>query len=325
MGYQRLTLDERYQIAASKRSGQKVREIARLLNRPASTISRELRAHSGWMGYDAQLSHSQAMAKRRVKTGRRPALRITGELEEEIRRKLLCDWSPEQVSGRLRLEQGVKVSLSTLYRWIYRDARKGGDLFTHLRTGRRKRKTQKRSILAQNFRVLRDVRPMRDRPRIVDRKKRLGDLERDLMCGTQPGGAVLLTINDRVSRFTRVAWMPRRSSQMVHEQTVRLLKEHPRVHTVTNDNGSEFARHRETEKLLKAKVYFSRKGCAWERGANENTNGLLRQYFPRRIDFNQITEAQIREAEARLNHRPRKCLGYQTPAEVQERLGQVLR
>ena len=186
------------------------------------------------------------------------------------------------------------------------------------------RKRQKSSILRENLNVFKNVRPITKRPKVVDKKIRLGDLERDLICGTQTG-AVILSVNDRVSRKVKIGWTPGKASKLIHKKTIALLKNHPGVRSLTNDHGCEFAQYKRTEKILRTKIYFSTKGCAWERGANENTNGLLRQYFPRRMDFNRITQKQIRAAENRLNNRPRKCLAFQTPNEVEERMGQVLR
>jgi IS30 family transposase len=321
MGYQRLALADRYQIYVLKKSGNGVREIARLLGRTASTISRELKNNSRWLGYEPGLAHR--LSKQRAKEKPIQTPKIRGELEDYVRQKVGMDWSPEQISGRLKKERQAQVSYSTLYRFIYRDARKGGVLWQHLRTQRKKRKNRKKSILAANFRALKEVRSISKRPQIVEKKKRRGDLERDLICGTKPG-AVILTINDRVTRSVKIGWLPTKCSRAVHQMTVRLLK-NQQVRTLTNDNGTEFARHQQTERALKSKVYFSHKGCAWERGANENTNGLLRQYFPRSMQFSEITQEQIQNAERRLNSRPRKCLGYRTPYEVDRQLGQVLR
>jgi IS30 family transposase len=315
MGYQRLTRMERYQIAALKKSGTGVREIGRVLNRSPSTISGELLANSSWKGYDAQAADLQSKGRREVKCAKRQVV-VSGEVKEYVTQKLLLDWSPEQISGRLLRERNLKLSSSTIYRFVYKDARSGGDLWTHLRTRRRKRKRQKRSILAENLNILKDIRPMRCRPKIVDEKTRVGDFERDLVVGTKPGGAIL-TINDRVSKRVKLAILKKKSADAVHQETLRLLK-NSTVHTLTNDQGAEFARHKKTEKQLRAPIYFCRKACAWERGANENTNGLLRQYFPRCTDFSSITKAQINEAEHRLNTRPRKTLGYRTPEEVHQ-------
>lgn len=321
MGYQRLALCDRYQIGILKKSGMSVCEIGRTLGRPTSTISRELRNNSGWMGYEARIAQSMSVEKRKCKRAR--ARLIQGELREYVSAKLQMDWSPEQISGRLSQQKGASVSYSSIYRFVYRDARQGGELWQHLRTCRKKRKRQKSSKLRENFKSLKAVRPMSSRPPIVEKKKRIGDLERDLVCGTKQS-AVILTINDRVSRRVKIGWMAKKSSRLVHQKTVKLLKG-VKVLTLTNDNGSEFARHQQTEQKLKTKIYFSRPGCAWERGANENTNGLIRQYFPRSLAFESITPHQIRHAEERLNNRPRKCLGYRTPNEVHRKTGQVLR
>lgn len=323
MGYQRLTREDRYQIAALKKSGLGVREIAEQLERAPSTISRELKRNGGWMGYDGQIAHDWAKARRK-ETLSGPPLKICGDLESRVREKLGLQWSPEQIAGRLQLEVGTSgVSYSSIYRYVYRDAKKGGELWKNLRTQRKKRKCQKASILAECLKIYENVRSISVRPKVVDKKSRLGDLERDLIVGSQFGAAVL-TINDRVSKRVRLELIEKKNSHIVHEKTVKALSGVRYRHTLTNDHGTEFAQHKKTEEAIGVKVYFSHKGCAWERGANENTNGLLRQYFPRSMDFNSITPAQVKAAERLLNHRPRKALGYQTPLEVEKRLGQVL-
>jgi IS30 family transposase len=319
MGYQRLTLQERYQISALKKSGKGIRAIARELKRDPSSISREIKNNSGWYGYDAGLAQSKSKQEKDKKS--RPAHIVQGRLGAKIIEKLKLDWSPEQISGWLKRE-GVKTppSYSTIYRFIYRDARLGGSLYQHLRRCRRKRKKRVSTAI---FRGVKNTRSIKQRPKAVNKKERLGDLERDTVRGTR-AGAVILTINDRVSRKVSLGLSKTKCSRKIHTETLRILKNR-KVHTITNDNGTEFAKHAQTEKRLRAKIYFSRPGCAWERGANENTNGLLRQYFPREMDFNSITLKQLKEAEKKLNNRPRKCLGYKTPNQVEREKGQVLR
>jgi len=157
-----------------------------------------------------------------------------------------------------------------------------------------------------------------DRPQVVEKRRRLGDVERDTMMGTW-NGPFLLTVVDRTSRYAKIAWIRRKCSTLVHQATVNLLRNEP-VQTITNDNGTEFSKHRLTTKALGAQVYFSRAYRSWERGSNENLNGLLRQYFPRRMNLGNVTRAQIKHAEHQLNNRPRKCLGYRTPSEVHHEL-----
>lgn len=321
MEYQRLALSDRYQIHALKKSGKGIREIGRIIGRSGSTISRELKANGGWMGYNPRPANHLSESRRNKKSSHKRI--IDGKVEAIVRSKLTMEWSPEQISGWLLMHQKIKVSYSSIYRFVYQDAKRRGLLYTHLRTGRAKRKVHKKAILTANFSSLKDVRSIDKRPRVVEQKVRLGDYERDTMYGSKPGGA-LLTINDRVSRKVKLDILKTKCSVKIHRATVKLLRVKT-VHTLTNDNGTEFARHKLTEKVLRTKIYFSHKGCAWERGANENTNGLLRQYFPRSMDFSSITKAQVQHAEDRLNNRPRKCLGYRTPNQVERILGQVLR
>lgn len=223
MAYQRLALVERYQIGALKNSGLSVREIGRVIGRNASTISR-IGSNGNWMGYFPQTAHALARDRRRTNKSS-SNLRIRGALETSIRAKLELDWSPEQICGRLLKKKRTALSYSTVYRFIYRDAKSGGTLWTHLRTQRKSQRRQKSSILSDNFKSLKDVRSIKERPKIVEKKRRLGDLERDLVCGTKHG-AVILTINDRVSRRVKLAILPNKSAKLVHKKTVSVFPDH---------------------------------------------------------------------------------------------------
>src|SRR6185436_4333123 len=308
--YQRLTLGERYQIQVLLARGVSVRGIALQLQRNASTISREVKG-SG-VTYDADLKHREANRLRRLS---HPQLQvIRGELEDYVRRKIRLDWSPEQIAGRLLREQDKKVvSYQTIYRYLERDKKKRGLLWCHLRILRKQRKDRKVPHWhPTNPHVGRTM--ISERPRVVEKRDRLGDFERDTLLGTH-NGSLLLTIVDRTSRLLKMQWLPDKSCDRIHQATVMLLNNET-VHSLTNDNGMEFARFKKTAAALNTKVYFSRSYAAWERGSNENTNGLLRQYFPRKKDIGQPPADKITYIENLINNRPKKCLGYQTPLEV---------
>lgn len=315
--YHRLTLGERYQIEALLNSGFSLRQIARQLSRSPSTISREV----GRMdSYDALSCHKAAEVLWRTP---HPELRIIHvQLETYIREQLTIDWSPEEISKRLQQEQGQSVvSHQTIYRYLERDKAAGGSLWKHLRILRKQRKDRKKPHW-RPFQPFADRVRICDRPQEIENRGRLGDVERDTLLGKH-NGSLLLTIVDRTSRLLKMKWLPDKSSERIHRATVALLKNEP-IKTITNDNGSEFSRHQKTAKALDAQVYFAHSYAAWQRGTNENTNGLIRQYFPRKKDIGKPSPKQIQHVEDLLNNRPRKCLGYKTPNEVHQQLKQQI-
>lgn len=323
MRYRRLTPAQRYQIEVLLGRGVALRSIARQLKVSPSTVSRERRR--GWCEsqgiYVAELGlkTAQHRALGRYQTQRK----VQGWVAQYIRRRIQLDWSPDQIAGRMNFEQVERpVSHTTIYRYVADDRLNRGRLWRHLRILRRQRKNRKSPAWKPAKQPYSDRVFLKDRPALVDRRKRLGDYERDTMYG-KFRGAFLLTLVDRTSRFVKLAWIPKKSSDLVHEATVQSLKDEP-THTITNDNGSEFARHQLTAKALGAKVYFANSYRSWERGTNENTNGLIRQYFPRRVAIDRKASSRIPKIEARLNNRPRKCLGYRTPAEVQREMKRSL-
>lgn len=317
MEYQRLTLENRYQIEALDNSQISYHEIARKIGCNVSTISREFKRNSTVSGcYDAVKAHQHSQ-QRRQHVG--PERKIQGPLEKTVRKLLLQDYSPEQITGRLKLKKArCTVSPETIYKYIYRDFKLKGQLFKHLRRQRRWRKTH---VVSRNFKNI-GVRTNRsfieERPTIVEERSRLGDLERDTVLGKR-GGGCLVTVVDRVSRLTKIRYSPKNTAANAHKATMSAIK-NLNVKTITNDNGHEFEGHIKTAKASGASIFFCRPYCSHQRGTNENTNGLIRQYFPKRTV---ITKQKIRLAEHRLNNRPRKCLGFMTPLEVHQKLSGV--
>lgn len=313
MGYRRLAPRDRYQLEAYFQSELGVREISRRLKVAPSTISRELRRGAG--GYSAEAAQADAELKRRTRADGR--LKIKGGLEAKIVSRLRADWSPEQIA----IDLG-EISHQSIYRHI---KRRRTDLRVHLRILKKQRKDRAKTNWQRSPEPLGNREFIDQRPKIVERRVRLGDLERDTVLG-KVNSTRLLTIVDRRSRLIRIALIEKKCSRLIHRETLRLLK-NEKVHTITNDNSTEFARHEETAHALGAKVYFSKAYRSWERGTNENMNGLLRQYFPRRSEIGTPTRAYLRKIERRLNTRPRKCLGWKTPLQVHTELkaGKVLR
>lgn len=316
MVYQRLAREERYQIQAWDSTGIGIREIARKLSRSPSTICRELRrGRDEGGGYDAGLADARSQALRH--RGRPRVRKIRGSTERYVVERLERDWSPEQVAGRMRLEGRGAVSHTTIYRYLERDKAANGELWRHLRILRRKHKDRKRPMW-NSRKFLPNRTFIQDRPKVVEARRRLGDYERDTVLGKR-GGPVLLTAVDRTSRLLKLGWVPKSTANSIHRETVRILKNQP-LHTITNDNGFEFYHHDRTAQALDTDIYFSSSFRSWERGTNENTNGLLRQYFPKKQPIGQLDRRALQWVENRLNNRPRKTLGYLTPREVHRRL-----
>ncbi|RYZ89243.1 MAG: IS30 family transposase [Proteobacteria bacterium] len=313
--YRRLTLEERYQILILKESNFGVREIAFRMKRSPSSICRELKRNNPER-YDPKKAH-QRFKSRRALIG--PQKKIAGELKVAVDACLSLQWSPEQTSAAL-LKKNLIVSHETIYKYIYQDYRTQGTLFLNLRWARKMRRSREvtRNWKRSGMRLGRT--PIAERDAIVEERVRVGDYERDTVLGKN---GRLLTIVDRTSRLTKIAKIDRNNSFDTHQETINLLQDLT-VHTVTNDHGTEFGLHAITEQQLNAKVYFATPYCAWQRGTNENTNGLIRQYFPKGTDFSKVSIEEIKRVEHLLNERPRKCLGYQTPNEVHRRLSQTV-
>ena len=313
--YKRLTLEERYQIQALKKSKLSYRKIAQQLNRCHSTILREINNNSTSHGYYLPKPANDKVLGRRKGIG--PECKIKGWLEDCIRDQLKSQqWSPEQISGRLKRGRSKRgISHESIYRFIFKDYEEGGCLYQHLRRKRKKRRTRKETRSIKTLGYRRNVRSIEDRPSIVDKRVRFADFERDTIKNKNNIGPGLLTIVDRVSRKTKIAKVKRVGDKWVTRATLRLLR-HSKVNTITNDNGMEFSSIKVIEKKLKTKIYFNHPHASHERGTNENTNGLIRQYFPRGTDFNLVSHKEVKRVENLLNNRPRKCLGYRTPLEV---------
>jgi IS30 family transposase len=235
------------------------------------------------------------------------------ETWELIETKLRLDWSPEQVSGWLSRHQAIQVSHEWIYQYILVDKQAGGDLYRHLRCQKKRRKRygsyDRRGKLPNRVSI-------EERPAIVEKRLRIGDWEVDTLTGKRHCQAIV-TLTERKSRFALLRKVDRRTADQVGEAGIELL--HPvtdRLHTLTADNGKEFAEHERVAQELQADFFFAHPYAAWERGANENMNGLIRQYIPKNSDPDAITNADLIWIMTRLNHRPRKCLDFLSPFEV---------
>lgn len=308
--YKHLTQDERYQISILLKAGKTKSEIAVLMNRHPSTIGRELKRNRGQRGYRPK--QAQAFADTRVQVTRN-GRRIPDEVWKVVDEKLRQTWSPEQISGYLRANDQPGVSHECIYQRLYADKRAGGTLHRALRSqkARRKRHTGRE----RRGRIPNQV-SIDQRPEAVNRRERFGDWEADLVIGAGQQQA-LVTLNERTSRYALIAHIPAKRAQNVTNAIVSLLTPFKTfVHTLTTDNGKEFAQHEQIAQALNADFFFAHPYASWERGANENMNGLIREFFPKKMHFDSITQKDIAQAMDRLNHRPRKCLGFRTPYEV---------
>lgn len=309
MTYRQLTREQRYQIYALKKAGHNRTETAAIIGVHKSTVSRELARNSGQRGYRPK--QAQEVATARHLAAYRP--RISAQTWARVERLLRQQWSPEQIAGRLRLERQPAVSHERIYQHISADQRGGGTLHLCLRCRKKRRKrygTHSRRGQIPN-RVCIEARPA-----VVDAKRRVGDWEADTIIGAAHRQAILSLV-ERKSKLVRLRKVERNTAAGVASASLALLGAvRTRVHTITSDNGREFAAHERIAAGLRAKFYFAHPYSSWERGLNENTNGLVRQYFPKKSDFSKITDRQIKKAEERLNSRPRKTLGYKTPNEV---------
>lgn len=309
--YKQLTIEQRYQIYGLKKAGFDQTEIAAELKVDKGTISRELKRNSGKRGWRPKQAQEKSVARRQAcKSAGKFSSEDFTQVEVLIREKL----SPEQVSGRMAFENTLKISHETIYTYVYADKRAGGDLWLHLRCQKRSRK---RYASGQERRgMLKNRVSIDDRPEIVDLKERIGDWEGDTVIGKNHKGA-MVTLADRASRYALATMLPSKHADGVTAAVTRLLRPHRRKrHTVTFDNGKEFAGHEKIAKKLEVDIYFAHPYCSWERGLNENTNGLLRQFFPKGTKFDTVTEDDLQAAVTALNHRPRKVLGFKSPYEV---------
>lgn len=269
--------------------------------------------NTGARGYrykQAQVKTQQRRAEAVQRT------KMTPVMVKTIESKLRIEWSPEQISGWLLNDREELISHESIYLHIWADKQAGGDLYTHLR--RQGKKYDKRRNGKSTRGQIKNRVSIDDRPKVVEDKSRIGDWEIDTVIGKGHSGA-LVTIVERVTKLTVSSRVNSKSAADVTRATIALLKPYEDVvHTITADNGKEFAYHEEISKALSVDVYFAHPYSSWERGLNENTNGLLRQYFPKNTDFKKVEQIEVRRAVRRLNSRPRKDLDFKTPAQLME-------
>lgn len=309
MAYRQLTQEQRYMIYALKQERCTQTRIAEVVQVHKSTVSRELRRNIRLKGYRPGMAHRLAMARR---CARHKPTKLTPHVKVRLRSYLLKEWSPEQIAGRLRLAGNFSISHQTIYRYLYHDKQCGRHLYKHLR---RQRPYRKHDARRNNVPCV-DRISIDERPAVVDQRVRLGDWEVDTILSRDQRSAVVSMV-ERVSKLTLLGRVPRHDAYHTSQCIIRMTRAvRDRVLTITSDNGSEFAGHKRISQRLKADFFFAHTYKAWERGLNENTNGLIRQYLPKGSSFDSLTDRELLIITRRLNHRPRKTLEYRTPSEV---------
>ena len=311
MGYKHFSISERESILEFLARGESQKSIAQRLNKNKSSISREIRRNSKDNKYSP--NNANAMYKeRKSKCGRKERLCNDSELKETIKNMLKEDLSPEQIEGRLKLENKDTVCFKTIYRGI-----ETGILELEAKDVLRRKGKSKPHGNQEKRGTIPDRTMIDDRPAAAEARTEIGHFESDTMIGAGKKGAIA-TFVDRKSRYLQAEIMPDRTSATMNLTTIAIFKSMPykTLKTLTSDNGKEFAGFKEIEQELKVKNYFAHPYHSWERGTNENTNGLIRQYFPKGTDFTKITSQDVKAVVEKINNRPRKVLGFRTPNEV---------
>jgi len=314
MSYTHLTKEERYQIERLRSENFSQNEIAKRLGRSPSTLSRELKRNKGERGWRFCVANEKAQV-RLIERAKINSRKINEPAWEFAKTQIINhQWSPEQISGRLKLEGHDGISHESIYQRVYQDKKAGGELFRHLRCQKLRRRRYA-SNRTRKPKILNRV-GIEDRPAIVEKRIRIGDWEGDTIIGAGCKGAIVSTV-DRVSRFTLLGKVKTKSAEGVAKVLVEKLEPFKELsYTMTLDNGGEFCFHETVSSALDINIYFATPYCSWERGTNENTNGLVRQYFKKTMNFDMVTDKDVQLVAHKLNHRPRKCLGYKTPYEV---------
>jgi len=309
--YTQLTQEERYCLYTMRKQETSLRAIAKVMGRSHTTLSRELKRNTGQKGYRSHQAQHRAEHRHQEKP---KAVKLTETVSTYIHEKLQAWWSPEQIRGRLQLEEAISISPATVYRFVLKDKHQGGQLYRGLR---HQAKPRRNRYGAKDYRGTIPGRvDIADRPAVVDTRARVGDWEADLIIGKDHQGAIV-TLAERRSRLFLALPILRKTADLTTQAIIALLATWKDwIHTITYDNGREFSGHATIAKALDCQGFFARPYHSWERGLNENSNGLLRQYFPKGMRLNKVSKEEVCAAVEAMNHRPRKCLGFQTPWEV---------
>lgn len=318
MGYKQLDYKKRCRIYGLWRAGHTQTAIAREVGVHKSTISRELNRNITFVrtklgSWQYKPDYAQNYTDERHK--RKPKhTKFNQDIEKFVKEKILQNWSPEQISGYAKRHKLFSISHERIYQFILSDKKRGGNLYTHLRHQRKK--YRKRYGSPNRRGPIKNRHFIDERPAVVNEKKRIGDWEIDTIIGRNRKEAIV-SIVERVSKKTILTKVEIKTASAVSVSTISSLKPLSNcVFTITGDNGSEFAYHEKIAETLKAKFYFAHPYSSWERGLNENTNGLVRQYLKKGSSFSDVNDRTLSVIAEELNNRPRKTLGYATPNEI---------
>lgn len=305
-----LTSEQRYTISVLLKQGESQTKIAETIGKNKSVVNREIHRNKDQRNgeYKADLANRKYLKRQKEKSKKK---KFTDEIKQRAEELIRKEYSPEQIVGHCKDEGLDCVSHELIYQHVWLDKKAGGELYSHLR--RKGRKYRKRGNSKDARGILKDRVGIEQRPAIVENKERIGDLEIDTIIGKNHKGAIV-TINDRVTGMLKMAKVKRRTAENVRNEAIILLDEwKPFIKTITSDNGKEFADHKCIAKTLDIDFFFARPYHSWQRGANENLNGLIRQYIPKKTDFSTISDDYIKEIENKLNNRPRKRFDFKSP------------
>lgn len=305
-----LTKEQRYTICSMKQNGYSQTEIARVINKDKSVVSREIHRNAdGRSGeYKADLAQRKYLKRQEYKAKPRT---FTAQIEEYIRDKLELKYSPEQIAGIAKKNGDHCVSHERIYQFIWKDKRQNGKLHLNLRN--KGRHYKKRSVIYDKRGVIPNRRDISQRPPEVELRERFGDLEIDLIIGKNHKSAIL-TINDRATGLGRLRKLNGKDAQQLATATIDCVKDwKPFLYTITSDNGKEFSEHQKIAKELDIDFFFAQPYSSWQRGSNENYNRLVRQYIPKKVDFDCIPQEYINFVQEQINNRPRKRFNYESP------------
>ncbi len=311
MKYKHLNLEERYYIAVESKSGRSANQIAKVLGRSQSSISRELKRNKGQKGYRYKQANILAHMRHESKPKK---IKLNDTIKLLINYYLSKDLSPEQIAGRLNYLGVISLHHETIYKYILSDKRNGGSLYKLLR--HKNKRYRKRYGNSNNRTGIPNRVDIDMRPEVANNRERVGDIEADTIIGKNHKGAIV-TLDDRKTKLRLAMVVKGKKSELVQKAITTLLQPiKSLIQTITFDNGKEFAQHEIIAENLECETYFCKPYHSWERGQNENANGLLRQYFPKSMELLDVSQKKVLEAVHKLNCRPRKCLGYKTPCEA---------
>ena len=318
MSYNHLTLIERTAIFYRGNRGDSIRSIARYLDRSHSTVCREIKRNKSIFGSYVN-EYAQNYADTRKAKPRHQRKWQNQPLKDYVMAQLSIKFTPEIISNRIKIDyprnKQMRISAECIYQWIYKDTLNGGTLYKNLPRCHKKRRKQLRYGSLRG--VLPNRRSIHDRPIAINNRTRYGHWEGDTIFGTRSSGYIA-TFVERKSRYLISTKLCDKTAQELANKAINLFSNIPSklIKTLTLDNGKEFAQFKRIEKTTGLTTYFADPYSSWQRGSNEQVNGLVRRYFPKKMSFENITDKMVKEVANKINNRPRKCLNYRTPAEV---------